>query len=303
MKVKLAKDQEAARLMDEALTRYSQTLGPYLNEAREKGLDRAVAMIREATDKTWTEAEAFATAVLNELRKSYVQALSSGTFTGAVKDRVEQEYTAFKVDPATAWTDDPPIAFEIGAWDKRAIEFMGRTDKFFFSKFIDNETMAGPVKSFLREHYLENGEAMFNKTTPEAIDKFRDLFGDRLQELENHQISNIINHSVQRMRNWSAGEQMREAGIEYAEVVAIIDGRTSEICKHLNGKRIPVGSAMTALDTVVEMSPQQYLEHLKAIKPDEYFLEHSTDEMAADGRGLPPYHAGGCRTRLRAVIE
>ena len=114
---------------------------------------------------------------------------------------------------------------------------------------------------------------------------------------------------------------MAEAKIEMAQIIAVLDERTSEICRFLNGKFLRIGAASAAVDRLSQLEPGDFAKEVyqspaaKALRianenaeEVEKFFAGKVDEngvlddgLMAKGYGMPPYHVS-CRTRLKSVI-
>ena len=170
------------------------------------------------------------------------------------------------------------------------------------------------LKDFLREEYLEKGAALFGRGTKESLDDFRAAAGGKLDNLNDRQVRAIITSSVQRIRNYAHINSLRQAKIKRGKIIAIIDERTSEICRALDGKYINVAVAAEAVDRLTALEPGDYaLELYKselgkafASDPVNYVKDRIADDglinddLVAEGRGMPPYHPR-CRTRVEGV--
>ena len=195
--------------------------------------------------------------------------------------------------------------FTFGGPDRRSIRFMSRLDNFFFTGYVDNSTFQEPFLKFLREQYFERGAGIFGRGGDEQRNAFKQLFGGKLDALGNAEIDRIIDTSVARMRNWAQLEQLNEAKIKYARIVAILDAHTSEICRFLNGRVISVGDAVAANRKLASLEPGQFAESFyksaegNAYSADRvgYIRSRGLGAVVKEGRGAPPFHAR-CRSDL-----
>lgn len=204
----------------------------------------------------------------------------------------------------------PTLRF--GGPDTRAVNFFKRLDNFYFSGFVDNKRPE--FSKFLREEYLEKGAALFGRETGDSIDDFRKAAGGKLDHINDYAVRTIITSSVQRVRNYAHINSLRQGRYRYAQVVAIIDKKTSPICHHLNGKYLRVGVAAATVDRLTKLEPGDYALELykselgKAYSSDPVkYVEDRVgddgvieDSLVAEGRGFPPYHPN-CRSRLAGV--
>lgn len=296
-----SQDDEALSRLEEAVRNYLGAVKSQINKAREAAVESVIDFLQSSKADDFADAEAFARAAFEKISLEYRAVMESEEAREAITTTIGELYAAFKVSDRTSW-EKASLQFAIGGWDRRTMEWMGAVDHFFFSKFIDNETMVKPVTGFLKEQFTEKGEGLFGRLDPDVVAKFREVFDDKLKDLADHNARNIINHSVQRQRNWAHGQQMREAEVEEAKVVAVLDDSTSDICREMHGTIIPVGKAMGGLDSILELKPEEYLEHLESVNPEDYKSDN-IENLAGSGDGWPPYHPGPCRTRVIAQIK
>jgi SPP1 gp7 family putative phage head morphogenesis protein len=115
--------------------------------------------------------------------------------------------------------------------------------------------------------------------------------------------------SVNRARNWGAVFSLEEAGFTEYEIRAVMDERTSAICRFMNGKVFRVRDAMDTVQRALS-GPPSAIERIApwprydAKRGDHYltaggsrhYLSGKSSRWLSDrGLSLPPYH-GNCRT-------
>lgn len=103
-----------------------------------------------------------------------------------------------------------------------------------------------------------------------------------------------------RARTFGAIEGMVEAEIEAFEIVAVMDERTSDICREMNGRIIPVSSAVAVRDRIMTAETP---EDVKAISPwvsAPLAATKSSAQLASEGVCMPPFHFR-CRTTVVSV--
>lgn len=100
---------------------------------------------------------------------------------------------------------------------------------------------------------------------------------------------------------------MADAGVKAYEVVAVIDARTSKICRAMNGRIIAVDSGVAMVDAIIEAGtatglkdafPWDSSRTAKDLGPN---TPANNAKLAASGLGFPPYH-GECRSFVVPVI-
>lgn len=99
------------------------------------------------------------------------------------------------------------------------------------------------------------------------------------------------------------------AGIESVEVVAVLDEKTSDICRHMHGRIIPLSVLSEQRDRLLDAARRHDFNATKRAQPmlsgksalDIMSLDKTSD-ITARGIGLPPYHFR-CRTTSVAHFE
>lgn len=115
--------------------------------------------------------------------------------------------------------------------------------------------------------------------------------------------------SVNRAHNWGGMFSLEEAGIEEYEFRAVMDERTSRICRELNGRVFSVPRVMNVVRQALEGPPSA----IESIAPwptfdaerNDFFIQsgerrsylggQSEEWLADHGVALPPLH-GNCRS-------
>jgi phage gp29-like protein len=248
---------------------YMNALKPSLQNARTGALDEVEAWLRKQSIPP-AEAE-FIAAVQGILGAAF-----SVVDRPVIKNAVADIYKAFR-------SPDPAALVEFGGPDLRAMNFLSKVDSFYVSKFIQNPDAIETVKSFLSERYLQEGAGLFKRALPENYQAFRDLFSQKLSDLEDYQVSRIIDTSVTRTQNWAATSQLHEAGITELEVYE--PTMECDFCREMNGRVISVATAYNTMTKQAGMSPDEYSAEMKTITP----AAGNAETLVARGV-LPPYH-------------
>lgn len=107
--------------------------------------------------------------------------------------------------------------------------------------------------------------------------------------------------------------EMRDIGIEFYQVIAVMDERTTPICEHMDGKRFPVDAGASRMDDIVATGDPNGVRDLHPWRPNTFRTDlanlgvniqvgtplSNTDALKAmnAGFGFPPYHFK-CRTTV-----
>ena len=128
----------------------------------------------------------------------------------------------------------------------------------------------------------------------EAGERLKAEFGQTFQRSDAYW-RGLAGTVLSRSRNFGCVAGYEEAGVATYEILAVMDERTSPICRYMNGKVFTVKDAANLRDTI-----------LNSKRPDDVRKNHpwlrldqvqglSDDELVKMGQALPPYHFF-CRT-------
>lgn len=295
--------------------RYTRAIGRFADAALNLASDRLRSYLREHRETDFKSAESFADELLKTLESSFARGWRTRAAVTAIKRTVRSIYDFFRVRDATPFGGESPVKLKLGGPDLAALRFIEKLDHFYFSKFGPNTSK--PLREFFIKEYLENGAALFGRETSDEVAAFRAAAGEKLKNLTDAQVKTIITSAVQRLRNWAHIGSLSQAEFELARIVAVLDQRTTEICRGLNGKLIRVAVAQKTIERLIQLEPGEFAKEMyesdiaKSITRDpadviKKFLEDDgktiSDDLVETGRGFPPYHPN-CRTRLAGVIE
>lgn len=275
-------------------------------------LVRIRAYLLNADSADFSSADDFADALVEEIKQAYQGSFRTARAEAMVRRTTKDIYTYYRLRDSSPLGDAKVPRLTFGGPDTRAVNFFNEVDRWYLSSFIDNRRQ--DIHDFLRKEYLEKGAALFGRETGEAIDDFRKAVGGRLTNLNDYGVRTIITSSVQRIRNYAHINSLRQARYKYAKIIAILDRKTSPVCRFLDGKFIKVGVAASTIDRLTKLDPGDYaLELYKselgkayASDPVNYVKDRIAendvvaDSLVAEGRGFPPYHPN-CRTRVEGV--
>lgn len=119
----------------------------------------------------------------------------------------------------------------------------------------------------------------------------------------------LADHNATRIAEIGHVTGYERAGVEYAEIVAVLDERTSPICRHLHGRLIPMSALSNQKGRLLDAAKRLDMKAAKAAQPmlsgaseAAVLLEPKTSKIVAQGIGMPPYHFR-CRTTTVAHFE
>ena len=119
----------------------------------------------------------------------------------------------------------------------------------------------------------------------------------------------LADHNATRIAEIGHVTGYERAGVEYAEIVAVLDERTSPICRHLHGRIIPTSALSSQKECLLEAAKKLDMKAARKAQPmlsgaseAAVLLEQKTSKIVAQGIGMPPYHFR-CRTTTVAHFE
>lgn len=173
---------------------------------------------------------------------------------------------------------------------------------------------------WLKNHYdssvskrMENvlSEAINNNHTNEELaDNLQNEFKEVMKGSRPY-FEGLAEHTGLRIREFGRLKNYEKIGATHYKIVAVMDERTSNICRALNGKIFPLQPALKTMDAMFKiqdnMDFEDAKEHLKELAP---FVREDQIEMDSQGKPVgvrgnhtpfPPFH-WRCRTRTVVII-
>ena len=189
------------------------------------------------------------------------------------------------------------IKIGFNATDMKSIEMAKKQQVFWLKNHYDSN-----VSQRLQE-ILSN--TMQNQwTNGQLAENLQTHFSDILKGGKSY-FQGLAEHTGLRVREFGRVNSYKKTGAKYYQIVAVIDDRTSDICRALDGKIYPVEPAVECMNAMFEVSDNydfdEAKERLKRIAP--FVTEDQiiyTNGMPSGVSGehvpFPPFH-WRCRTR------
>lgn len=113
-----------------------------------------------------------------------------------------------------------------------------------------------------------------------------------------HYFELLADHTATRVREMGRTTGYQRAGVEYVQVRAHLDNNTTEICRRMNGKIVPVSKLADQRAAYLDAVSQRNVEAAKAawtMHGDKSDLDALDGDVLPAGTACPPYHFR-CRT-------
>ncbi len=172
--------------------------------------------------------------------------------------------------------------------DQDAIDFFVAQQRFDFGKVV------GGLDAPLKEAVLDSLKGI-GKTEKEIISLLDHAVPEVMKD--RHTMNHyrlVISNAVNKSRNFARTMTFEEIGIQTLEIVAVIDKKTSDICRTMSGRRISTKVASTYVKEVMTTEPDQVVKNFPWPKsvPQGVSTRKILSGLSVK---LPPYH-GRCRT-------
>ena len=127
----------------------------------------------------------------------------------------------------------------------------------------------------------------------ELAQRLKDEFASELKQSVRY-FEGVSDHIISQNQNISIVNQARKYGVKYYKVVAVMDSRTSAICRSMNGRLIPAEHIERQCDNI--MNAKDMASKKAAATWAKAPYNGRSDKMDSNF-GMPPYHFR-CRTEI-----
>lgn len=215
-----------------------------------------------------------------------------------IESRVDKIIQLFYLIGAEEITDAFDFEFSFEVPDEEAIASLSEQFNFWIGNYY-GEQIQTQIKDTLKGYFDSN------KTIEEVAVEFSKLF-EKYTNNGMEYFEGLAEHTSNRIRVIGQVTGMEKAGIEFYQILSIIDARTSEICRFMDGKIFKLSRAIEYRDKILSLkNPKDIKEYSKWISPKE--LSEIQENKIADpdlpaGLTIPPFH-WRCRSTIRAYFE
>lgn len=127
----------------------------------------------------------------------------------------------------------------------------------------------------------------------ELAQRLKDEFASELKQSVRY-FEGVSDHIISQNQNISTVNQARKYGVKYYKVVAVMDSRTSAICRSMNGRLIPAEHIERQCDNIMNAKDMASKKAASTWAKAPY--NGRSDKMDSNF-GMPPYHFR-CRTEI-----
>lgn len=127
----------------------------------------------------------------------------------------------------------------------------------------------------------------------ELAQRLKEEFASELKQSVRY-FEGVSDHIISQNQNISTVNQARKYGVKYYKVVAVMDSRTSAICRSMNGRLIPAEHIERQCDNIMNAKDMASKKAAATWAKEPY--NGRSDKMDSNF-GMPPYHFK-CRTEI-----
>ncbi len=181
--------------------------------------------------------------------------------------------------------------------DEDALNWLSKDQNYWIGEHYESQ---------LKEKMVSTAKEIVNESLDreEATKRFKSKFNDNFKR-SNSYWEALGDHIVTRSREFGRTSAYQKAGINYVKVSAVVDDRTSDICRNLNGRIIAVSKLVQQRDNLMNAkSPEETKKIAPWLSKKDIAIKVKGIETSKLPKGvaLPPYHFR-CRTRTVVAYE
>lgn len=194
---------------------------------------------------------------------------------------------------------DLGLNFEFNQTDLRAIGWLEKDQMYWIGQYYDSN---------LRDKLMESVKDIHSQllTRDETANAMAAAFKDRIDRTKGYW-AGLADHIVTRSREFGRTEGYVKAKINHFKIDAVLDNRTSKICRYMHGRIIQVKDAVNQRNSLMDAKTPEDVKRLAPWLSDKEAVKKiqgaKTDTIVGKyNLILPPFHFH-CRTRTVVVYD
>lgn len=278
-------EQLIAALLDaEGFDEIADALQDVLALAWEQAGEEGITAVLEWLDERDGPFTADLVDGMNEILEDHMGGRMAERVSGIVRESVTMSYTLSQEQVRAG------LSASFNLPDRRAMGWLHQHEMYWTRTHYTRE-WTGRIAN-LAEVAIKNG-----LSRNDAGLFFQNTLGEAFRGERESYWSLVADAVTTRSRSFGSTEAFVKAGVTRYEVDAVVDHRTSDICRYLDGKVFEVADAVRVRDAMIAApTPEAAKEIMPWAKPSDV-IDKSPEALAAMGVVAPPFH-GNCRSRL-----
>lgn len=231
-----------------------------------------------------------------------------------IRTKLGSEFSILLDDPVKNFCD---LAYKISSEES---QFKGINISFSPQDQKNIDLVKRQQVFWLRNHYDSSVSQRMQEVLTQSLadDLTTDELADQLQSefkevMKGSRVyfEGLAEHTGLRIREFGRLKNYEKIGAKFYKIVAVMDERTSDICRALNGKIFPLKPALDSMDAMFQVNEKMSFEDAKNelkriapfVKDSQIEYNNSGDPIGINGSHtpFPPFH-WRCRTRTVVVL-
>lgn len=237
-----------------------------------------------------------------ELTDEYIDAIAqviSGEineqFTTKVSDDVVDLFAAAYKFAKSGVLENAGLTVSFNQIDDEAIAWLQEHHMYWVGNYYDRI-----LSDKLREHVKDGvAEGLGRADIGSSLKTFFDDYPGISSKPEVYW-RGLAANGMNRSRNFGLISGYEDVGVTEFQVVAVMDERTSAVCRNLNGKRFSLESAKSQRDQLMQAQSPESVKQIAPWPSAASVKDQSAAMLSAMGISMPPYHFH-CRTTIVAA--
>ncbi len=269
------------------------------NEYVERILKKILPLLLSQTEEALKEALRRARYFVSfeDLTRFMLSALEEKVrLTPQIKEFISKELRKIYEKAQMDLLRDFPVRYEFTVPDQKAVEYAEKLNDFYLGRFFrgDRELRLRALR-WMSRYYLEQGNPIGRGQ--KGVQEFLERFGEYIKPQTEWKARQIIDTSVNFLRNSARIRAMQKAGIRKFRWDAVGDRLMCKACRSMDGRIFEVKEAARVLDTIESSGDPSILKEVRPIITTP-FKGFSTQAPVKS----PPLHPH-CRCRVVSWIE
>lgn len=182
---------------------------------------------------------------------------------------------------------DLDLELTFGKKDARVLRWLEQDALYWIETYYERE-VRDQLQETMRD-VLGSGESRLN-----AGKRLQQELGERVKK-DNLYWEGLSNHITTRTREFAKVSGYLQAGVTFIEIRAVLDNRTSEICRYMHGRVFKVTDARNIREKLIRTDTPDEIKRVAPWISGGSAKRMKTAKLADEGVILPPYH-WNCRT-------
>lgn len=212
-------------------------------------------------------------------------------------EKLREDVVTYQMESYKLAQTDLGLQFQYSQVDLKALAWLEKDQMYWIGDYYNSQ---------LRDKLLDAGKNSLQHQydRENSGNLLKEKFINEFEKSQSYW-EGLSDHIITRSREFGRTEGYVKAGIKYLRIDAIMDSRTSIICREMNGRIILVSKAVKLRDRLMNASKPEDTKRIAPWLTNKQVMKLvvgvKTEEIP-EGLEMPPYHFR-CRTRTTAFFE